>query len=315
VILQMQRKIIGDVKVTPAEVSRFFDKLPADSVPTIPALVEVLLITVEPSVSQSAIDEVKTRLRDFQSRIESGDAEFSTLAILYSEDTESAKRGGEIGYMGKGQLVPEYANVAFGLQDAKKVSKIVESEFGFHIIQLIDKKGDRVNTRHILLKPRVSLLEKDNAKKRLDSIANVIRKNKLTFDQSVSIYSEDKNTKNSFGLMSNPKTGTSKFQLQELPQDVAKVVYNMKTGEVSEPFSMVNSQGKEVYAIVKVKSSVKSHKANVVDDYLELKELCVEQKKNAKLEKWVKDKQSSVYVRIDEKWRNCDFQYPGWVKE
>ncbi|HOI26004.1 MAG TPA: peptidylprolyl isomerase [Paludibacteraceae bacterium] len=315
VILQMQRKIAGEVKVTPAEVSRYFKTLPEDSVPTIPAMVEVQVLSVQPKVTQSAIDDVKARLRDFQSRIESGDAEFSTLAILYSEDTESAKRGGEIGYSGRGQLVPEYANVAFGLQDPKKVSKIVESEFGFHIIQLIDRKGERVNTRHILLKPRVSLLEKDNAKKRLDSIAEVIRKNTLTFDESVFLYSDDKNTKNSLGLMTNPKTGATKFQLQELPPEVAKAVYNMKTGEISEPFPMIDSRGREVYAIVKLKSSLKTHKANIVDDYLKLKDMCVEQKRNDKLEKWVKDKQSNVYVRIDEKWRNCEFQYPGWVKE
>ncbi|MBP5455634.1 MAG: peptidylprolyl isomerase [Paludibacteraceae bacterium] len=315
IISQMQRKIVGDIKVTPAEVTRFFSKLPSDSVPEIPTKVEVQLITISPEVSKEAIEEVKGRLREFQNRVETGDAEFSTLAILYSEDAESAKRGGEIGFLGKGQLVPEYANVAYSLQDPKKVSKIVESEFGFHIIQLIERRGDRVNTRHILMKPKVSLVAKDNAKKRLDSIATTIRKGVLTFDQAVSLYSDDKNTKNSLGLMNNPKTGTSKFQLQDLPQEVAKVVYGLKENEISEPFAMINSQGKEVFAIAKLKSNVPSHRANVVDDFLELKEMCVERKREEKLEKWVRAKQASVYVRIDEKWRNCEFQYPGWVKE
>lgn len=315
VISQMQRKIVGDIKVTPAEVSRFFEKLPSDSVPEVPTKVEVQLITVAPEVSKESVEEVKTKMREFQSRVESGDAEFSTLAILYSEDPESAKRGGEIGFLGKGQLVPEYANVAYSLQDPKKVSKIVESEFGFHIIQLIERRGDRVNTRHILMKPKVSLLAKDAAKKRLDSVATTVRKGVLNFDQAVMLYSDDKNTKNSSGLMINPKTGTSKFQLQDLPQEVSKVVYGLKDNEISEPFVMMNSQGKEVFAIAKLKSNVPAHRANVVDDYLELKEMCVARKREQKLEQWVRAKQSSIYVRIDEKWRNCEFQYPGWVKE
>ncbi|MCQ2193486.1 MAG: peptidylprolyl isomerase [Paludibacteraceae bacterium] len=315
IISQMQRKIVGDIKVTPAEVSRFFSKMPEDSIPTVPTKVEVQLITVSPEVSKEAVEEVKSRLRDFQNRVETGESEFSTLAILYSEDTESAKRGGEIGFLGKGQLVPEYANVAYALQDPKKVSKIVESEFGFHIIQLVERRGDRVNTRHILMKPKISLLAKDNAKKRLDSVATTVRKGILSFEQAVSLYSDDKNTKNSLGLMINPKTGTSKFQLQELPQEVSKVVYGLKDNEISEPFMMINAQGKEVFAIAKLKTNVQSHKANIVDDYLELKEMCVAKRREEKLEQWVRSKQSSIYVRIDEKWRNCEFQYPGWVKE
>jgi len=314
IIQQMQRKIVGDLKATPAEVRRFFNKIPEDSLPMIPAQVEVQIIMVEPQVSQQAIDDVKTRLREFQNRIESGDSEFSTLAILYSEDTESARRGGEIGFMGKGQLVPEYANVAFGLQDNKKVSKIVESEFGFHIIQLIEKRGERANTRHILLKPRVSLEAKDNANKRLDSIADFIRNEKLKFEDAVILYSNDKNTRNSSGVMTNPKTGTSKFELQDLPQEVAKVVYNLKTGEISNPFVMRNSQGNEVFAIVKLKSSTKAHKANMTDDYLELRNLYLEKKSYEKLNEWLKSKQKGIYIRIDEKWQNCDFQFPGWIK-
>lgn len=315
VIMQMQHKITGDVKVTPAEVSRYFESLPKDSIPSVPAQVEVQILTIAPKVSKEAKEEVKSRLRGFQQRIESGESEFSTLAILYSEDTESAKHGGEIGFLGKGQLVPEYANVAFALQDPKKVSKIVESEFGYHIIQLIERKGERVNTRHILLKPKVSLLEKDLAKKRLDSVANVIRKNIFTFEESVYAYSEDKYTKNSMGIMTNPKTGNTKFELQDLPPDVAKVAYGMKTNEISDPFLMKNNNGDEVYAIIKIKTSSPAHKANVVDDYLELKELCIAHKKEAMLEEWVKKKQAGVYVRIDPKWRNCDFKYKGWLKD
>lgn len=315
IIQQMQRQIVGDIKVTPAEVRRFYNSIPEDSLPTIPTQVEVQIIAIEPQVTQQAIDDVKSRLREFQDRVESGDSEFSTLAILYSEDTESAKRGGEIGYMGKGQLVPEYANVAFSLQNSQKVSKIVESEFGYHIIQLIDKKGDRINTRHILMKPKVSLEAKDLAKKRLDSIADAIRNNKLNFEEAVVFYSGDKYTRNSAGLMANPRTGDSKFELQDLPSEVAKTAYSLKTGEISDPFTMVNSLGNEVFAVIKLKSSVKAHKANLTDDYLELKNLCQEKKSYDKLNEWIKEKQRSAYIRIDEKWRNCEFQYPGWLQK
>lgn len=315
IVQQMQKKIVGDVKCTPAEIRRFVSKIPQDSIPTIPTQVEVQILIVEPKVSKEAIEEVKSRLREFRTRVESGESEFSTLAILYSEDTESAKRGGEIGFMGKGQLVPEYADVAFAMQDKKKLSKIVESEFGFHLIQLIDKSGDRVNTRHILMKPRPSLSEKDLAAKRLDSIADVVRKEVMNFDQAVSFYSSDKNTRNSFGLLTNPKSGDSKFQMQDLPQEVAKVVYGMNVGEISKPFSMIGSNGKEVFAIVKLKSKTLPHKANMTDDFVLMKNIYQQKKSADKLNDWIREKQKDIYVRIDPKWRNCEFQYPGWIKE
>jgi peptidyl-prolyl cis-trans isomerase SurA len=315
IVQQMQKKIVGDVKCTPAEIRRFVSKIPQDSIPTIPTQVEVQILIVEPKVSKEAIEEVKSRLREFRTRVESGESEFSTLAILYSEDTESAKRGGEIGFMGKGQLVPEYADVAFAMQDKKKLSKIVESEFGFHLIQLIDKSGARVNTRHILMKPRPSLSEKDMAAKRLDSIADVVRKEVMNFDQAVSFYSSDKNTRNSFGLLTNPKSGDSKFQMQDLPQEVAKVVYGMNVGEISKPFSMIGSNGKEVFAIVKLKSKTLPHKANMTDDFVLMKNIYQQKKSADKLNDWIREKQKDIYVRIDPKWRNCEFQYPGWIKE
>jgi peptidyl-prolyl cis-trans isomerase SurA len=315
IIQTMQRKIIGDINVTPAEIQRFYNSIPKDSLPIIPAQVEVQIITIEPKISQNAIDNVKNRLREFQERVESGESEFSTLAVLYSEDMESAKKGGEIGFMGKGQLVPEYANVAFSLQDPKKVSKIVESEFGFHIIQLIEKQGERVNTRHILMKPKPSLDALNQAKSRLDSVAESIRSGKLTFEESVVFYSSDKNTKNNSGLMVNSRTGDLKFQTQELAPEIARIVSSLKTNEISNPFVMVNPMGNEVYAIIKLKSSTKAHTANLTDDYLEIKKLCENKKSFDKLNEWIKSKQAKTYVRIDEKWHNCDFMYPGWIRE
>jgi peptidyl-prolyl cis-trans isomerase SurA len=195
-VQKMQQKLIGDIKITPAEVRRYFKDLPQDSVPYIPTQVEVQIITSQPKIPLDEIEDVKRRLREYTDRVNKGEMDFSTLALLYSEDKGSAMRGGEIGFKGRGELVPEYANVAFNLQDPKKVSKIVESEFGFHIIQLIEKRGDRINTRHILLKPKVNEKDLTSARARLDSIADDIRKNKFSFDEAASIISHDIDTRN-----------------------------------------------------------------------------------------------------------------------
>lgn len=315
-VQKMQQKLIGDIKITPAEVRRYFKDLPQDSVPYIPTQVEVQIITSQPKIPLDEIEEVKRRLREYTDRVNKGEMDFSTLALLYSEDKGSAMRGGEIGFKGRGELVPEYANVAFNLQDPKKVSKIVESEFGFHIIQLIEKRGDRINTRHILLKPKVNEKDLTSARARLDSIADDIRKNKFSFDEAASIISHDKDTRNNHGLMPNPQTNTSKFEMQQLPQEIAKVVDGMNVGEISKAFTMVNEKdGKEVCAIVKLKSRINGHKATITDDYQNLKEIVMDKRREEMLEKWIVEKQKHTYVRINDNWKNCSFKYPGWIKD
>lgn len=315
-VQKMQQKLIGDIKITPAEVRRYFKDLPQDSVPYIPTQVEVQIITLQPKIPLDEIEDVKRRLREYTDRVNKGEMDFSTLALLYSEDKGSAMRGGEIGFKGRGELVPEYANVAFNLQDPKKVSKIVESEFGFHIIQLIEKRGDRINTRHILLKPKVNEKDLTSARARLDSIADDIRKNKFSFDEAASIISHDKDTRNNHGLMPNPQTNTSKFEMQQLPQEIAKVVDGMNVGEISKAFTMVNEKdGKEVCAIVKLKSRINGHKATITDDYQNLKEIVMDKRREEMLEKWIVEKQKHTYVRINDNWKNCSFKYPGWIKD
>ncbi len=316
IIQQMQQKLVGDIKSTPADVRRFYKDLPQDSIPTVPAQVELQIINFEPPVALAEINRIKDRLRDFTERINTGNADFSVLARLYSEDTESAKRGGELGFMGRGQLVPEFSQVAFNLLDTKKVSRIVQTEFGFHIIQLIEKRGDRINCRHILLKPHVSIDEKEKAIHILDSISNQIREDKLTFEHAVMNFSQDKNTAMNAGLMLNEKSGTSKFEYQDLPPEVAKVVYEMHVGEVSKPFTMISkTTNKDVVAIVKVKSKVENHKANLSDDYQMLKNFYESRKKQEFLNKWIIKKQKETYISIDPAWQNCTFQYPGWIKK
>ncbi|KAA6344461.1 Chaperone SurA [termite gut metagenome] len=313
---KMQQKLIGDVKVTPAEIRRYYKDLPQDSIPYIPTQVEVQIITLQPKIPTEEIENVKKKLREYTERATSGEMDFSTLALLYSQDNGSAIRGGEIGFKGRGELVSEYANVAFNLQDSKKISKIVESEFGFHIIQLIEKRGDRINTRHILLKPEVSGKDLDAANARLDSIANDIRLNKFSFEYAASALSHDKDTRNNHGLMPNPYNGTSKFEMQQLPQEIAKIVDPMNVGEISKAFTMTNEKdGKQVCAIVKLKARINGHKATIADDYQSLKDIVVTKRQEEIIEKWILEKQKRTYVRINDNWKNCSFKYPGWIKE
>ncbi len=314
IIRQMQQSLIGDIKATPAEVRRFYNDLSADSIPTVPAQVELQIISIEPPIPQEEINRVKERLREFSDRINSGTTEFSVLARLYSEDIESAKRGGELDFMGRGQLVSEYASVAFNLKDPTKVSRIVETEFGFHIIQLMERRGDRIKTRHILLKPRVSIEDEQKAVQRLDSLAHAIRTGQITFEQAVHQHSQDKNTALNAGLMLNDKTGTSKFEYQDLPAEVAKVVYDMNVGEISKPFTMINSNNKEIVAIVKVKSKVETHKANLTDDYQMLKSYYESKRGEDFIRDWISKKQQETYINIDPAWSDCEFLYPGWIK-
>lgn len=317
-VQKMQQHIVGEIKITPAEVRRYFKDLPQDSIPFVPTQVEVQIVTLEPKIPLEEVERVKKTLRDYTDGINSGKMSFATYARFYSEDPGTARRGGELGFMGKGELVPEYANVAFNLQDPNKVSKIVETEFGFHIIQLIEKRGDRINTRHILLKPKVEEKDLEAALVRLDSIADDIRNQKLTFDDAATYISQDKDTKNNHGLMANKNTGTARFEMQDLAQvsqEVAKMVENMNVGEISRAFTMINDKGKEVCAIVKLKSRINGHKATISEDYQRLKAIVMEKRSEDKLEKWIKEKQKHTYVRINEKWQKCDFKYPGWIKE
>ena len=317
-VRKMQQEIIGDIKIVPADVRRYFKNLPQDSIPYIPTQVEVQIVTLEPKIPQEEIERVKKALRDYTDQVTKGEIAFSTLARLYSEDEGTRRRGGELGFMGRGQLVPEYANVAFNLQDPAKVSKIVESEFGFHIIQLIEKRGDRINTRHILMKPKVEEKELEASLLRLDSIAKDIRNAKFSFEEAATFISQDKDTKNNNGLMANPNSGTARFEMQELAQvsqEVAKMVEGLNVGEISEPFSMINSKGKEICAIVKLKARIDGHKATIAEDYQRLKSIVQAKLGEEKIEKWIVEKQKSTYVRINENWVKCDFKYPGWVRK
>lgn len=316
-LIMMEREnLVKGIKTTPSEVRRYFGSLPTDSVPTIPTQVEVQILSVAPPVEQEEINRIKEELRGFTERINKNPDDFSMLARLYSEDTGSAKNGGEIGFLGRGQLDPAYADAAFNLTSPKKVSRIVKSQYGYHIIQLIEKRGDKINTRHILLKPHITLDDKEKGIKVLDSLANLIREDKITFEQAVASVSQDKNTVMNGGLMSNPSTGTAKFEYKELPPEVAKVAYNMKVNEISEPFIMMDGQtNQELIAIVKLKEKIPTHKANVAEDYQTLKNILENKKKQEFLNNWIAQKQKETYISIDPEWSKCDFEYKGWIKK
>ena len=314
IIQQMQSKLTADIQPTPAEVRRYYNSLSADSLPMVPAQVEVQILSVEPPVPVEETERIKSQLREFTERVTSGKADFSMLARLYSEDTESAKRGGELGFVGKGQLVSAFADVAFNLTDPKRVSRVVETEYGYHIIQLIERKGDRINCRHILLKPRVSYMDKQNAVARLDSIRSLVLKDGLSFERAVAQFSEDKSTLMNGGLMTNPTTGASKFEYQDLPPEIARQIYSMKEGDISAPFTMMDrSKNKEVCAIVRLKTKRESHKANLTDDFQIIRNILMEKLSGETIDQWIRNKQKEIYVHIDPNWRGCDFQYPGWV--
>lgn len=313
-----REKLVEDITVSPADVRNYFSKLPEDSIPMVPTEVEVQIITRTPKVEQAEIDRIKNELRNYTEMVTNGKTSFTALAKLYSEDPGTARMGGEFpDYVGRGMLDPAFANVAFNLTDPKKISKIVETDFGYHIIQLIDKRGDKIKVRHILLRPKITQEAIKTASMQLDSLANDICSGKFTFDQAASFLSDDKDTRNNNGLMANTtETGrTSKFQLRNLPSEIARVVDTMKVGEVSAPFEMINEKnGKTVCVIAKLKSRVDMHRATITEDFQTMKNIVLAKRKEDFIKEWIKEKIKKTYIRINDRYKNCNFEYQGWVK-
>ena len=316
-IEKMKSNLVKDIKVSPADVRRYFEKMPQDSLPLIPTEVEVEIITQAPRIAPEEINRIKNELRDYTERVTKGETSFAALARLYSEDPGTARQGGEFDdYVGRGMLDPAFASVAFNLTDPKKISKIVESEFGFHIIQLIDKRGDKIKVRHILRIPRVSPEALEKAENRLDSIADDIRANKFTFEAAASYLSDDKDTKNNNGLMANQSEDgfTSKFRMRDLPTEIARVVDTLKVGEISKSFRMVNSKGKTVCVIAKLVNRIDAHRATITEDFQAMKAIVQSKRRADFLKDWIQKKIKTTYIRINDKYKNCNFEYEGWVK-
>ncbi len=314
-VQQVRNNLTKNLKSTPGDVRRYFDKLPADSIPYIPLQVEVQLLTLNPAIPQQEIDDVKARLRDYADRVNRGETDFSTLAVLYSEAPEGI-RGGELGFMGRGQLVPEYAAVAFNLNDPKKASKVVETEYGFHIIQLIEKRGDRINTRHILLRPKVAQKDLTEAMTRLDSVrSDIVDKKLLKFEEAALLISQDKDTRKSNGVMLNSNNGTTRFEMSELPQEIARQVSQLGVGEISKPFIMRDpKRDREIVALVRLTNRIDAHQANLADDFQTIKNMYENHQEQEFVDKWLENKIKETYVRIEEGWRGCDFRHQGWLR-
>lgn len=311
IMQRMQREIAGDIKITPSEVSEYYASLHSDSIPMVNAQIEYRQIVVNPPFAEQTVFAIKDKLLGLRKRILDGE-KFATLAYLYSEDPGSAKNGGEIGFLGKGELDPEYAKAAFNLRP-NAVSNIVESQFGYHIIQLIEKQADRVNTRHILLRPRPGEKEIKTALNKLDSILTKLRQDSLTMDKAAFYYSDDKNTRLNGGLVVNPYTNSTKFELDQLSPEDYYILKNLNVGDYSEPFPAKDEGKKDVYKIVKLVSKIETHKANLSQDYLLIQEMAIEAKRKRIIDEWAKEKIKSTYIKIDPGFSGCDYSLQ-WVK-
>lgn len=311
---QMKNNITKDIRSTPSEVRRYYRSLNQDSLPDLPSELEIQQIVRKPIINLAEKERIREKLREFRDRINNGES-FATLAVLYSDDKGSASRGGELGYTARAKLVPEFANVAFNLK-TDKVSKIVETEYGFHIIQLIDRKGEKINVRHILLSAKIDESEKQIALNKLDTLSNQIRNGEISFEKAAQYISEDKETKNNGGLLVNPETGSSKLSIDMLSQQspsTAEQVKKLKVGEISAPF-IDESMGKLSIKIIKLSKIYASHKANLNDDWTQFENMLIADKQKKVFDKWVIDNISSTYIHIDESFQNSAFNYKGWIK-
>ncbi len=306
----MQQHIVDKIRSTPSEIKSYYKKLAKDSLPDIPDKYEIQQIVLKPTVSDAEKERLRDRLRSFRDQILNGEKTFNTLAVLYSEDGASS-RGGELGYMSKTEMVPEFAEAAFNLKPGK-ISKIVETEFGFHIIQLIDRQGEKINVRHIILQPKVTDEEREEALHRLDTIRTYIMDNKMTFEEAAHYFSTDKKTRNNGGLMA-AADGDSRIEKAAIGGEMARQVNRMKVGQVSEPFNERTEHGEEL-KIIKIKAFYPQHKANLEDDWMIFEMMLKRDKQMEKLEKWIKEKQADTYIHLDDDYKNSKFRYEGWIK-
>lgn len=314
IVQETQGTIAQNITVTPAEIKKFYNTIPKDSLPLVPRKVQLSIITVEPPDMEASKAEVRQRLLDLRSRIINGES-FSTLAILYSEDQGTAPRGGETGFATRGELAKPYAEAAWSLKK-DVVSKIVETEFGFHIIQLIERKGDMVNSRHILMRPKLSTDQTEWAILKLDSIASLVRSDSLTFQRAALMFSSDKATRANGGKMvsENPSDRVNWMTLDELSKEVNLVVRNMKLGDISEPFRTTDSKGNSIYCIIRLDDEIAPHRVNITDDYNYLSDLALRDKQNKTYQDWIAEKIKRTYVRVSEDFRDCKFHYSGWFE-
>lgn len=320
IVRSMQQSITKNIQVSPSEIRQFFTSIPQDSLPFVPKMVEVQKISIRPQVDISEIDRIKSRLREYVDEVNTGKRDFSTIARLYSEDKRTALQGGEYGFVGRASLEGDFANIVFNLSDPKRSSQIVKTEEGYHIVQLIEKRGDMVNFRHILMRPQSNEEAIAQATSRLDSLAIAIREDKITFEQAAEYYSEDKDTRNNGGLMTNRNSesafeGSASFRYEDLPQDIARIAHSLSVGELSKPFIQKMPSGQEEITLIKLKAVHDEHLANISSDYRTIKAMALAKKREQVIEDWIRRKQKETPIVIRKHYTDCAFRYPGWIQD
>lgn len=310
VVQQMQSKIAGNLKVTPSEVKTYFENIPTDSLPFIESEIQVAQILKKPPVNEIERQRVKRELIDIKRKIADGRS-FASMAAFYSEDPGSAVKGGDLGFVGRGEMVPEFEAAAFALK-GKEISEIVETTYGFHIIQLIERRGETINVRHILMSPKASADDLEKSRVKLDSISNLIKSGKITFEDAAAKYSDDIDTKNNGGLMVNPATGSTWFEVSQMDQNIFFVIDKQKENEISDPVAVRVGEKKEAYRLISLKARTTPHRANLKDDYQKIQQAAEAEKKDKQVKNWINRKRQSFYIKIDKEFSNCPFDNP-WV--
>jgi len=310
----MQQQITAGITVTPTEVEQYYKNIPEDSLPLIESEFEIEQIVKTPTAPESERQKALEKLKTFKKQVENEEKDFETLAILYSDDPGSSQKGGELGWIRRGDLVPEFANTAFNLTEPGQISEVVETDFGYHIIRFLERKGEAINVQHILLQPKIPSAQKMQMRKQLDSVAQAIRKGEITFEEAVEKYSDDENSKNNNGLLLNPYTGGSKFESQHLDPATNYVLKRMEIGEISKPFESQDMQGNSELKIIRLKSRTKAHVANIKTDYQRISDMALEKKKEKVLSDWIKEKQKVTFIKIAPEYTGCDFQYDNWIQ-
>lgn len=312
---EMQQEVAGKItEVTPKDVEQFYRRVPKDSLPVIPTQYQYSQIVLYPNTERAKL-AVRERLLEFRQRILDGE-KFSLLATLYSEDPGSAMRGGELGMASKSIFWPAFSDAAMSLKEGQ-ISPIVETPDGFHLIQLIKKDGDMFNARHILIKPKYTIEDRDSAFIRLDSIRTVVAADSITFQQAARMFSEDPKSRTNGGLVADPMSGAPFFEVDRLKPADYNVLKNMKEGEISEPFESVDDEGRSgntIYKIIRLEKIRPSHQATVEEDFNVLLDIATNQKRIKAIEDFIKDKQETTYIVIDPMFQNCDFRRDGWIK-
>jgi peptidyl-prolyl cis-trans isomerase SurA len=311
---QQQGKITESIKVTPSEIKAYYGAIPTDSIPVIPTEYEIGQIVKQPPISPEEMMVAREKITSLRDRILKGE-KFGTLAILYSEDPGSASKGGELGLFGRGTMFPEFEAAAFNLKKKGDMSEIIKTKAGFHIMQLIERKGDFINVRHILIIPKVSPLELQKASNTLDSIAGLIRNpsDSITFEKAVKIFSDDPGKVNG-GLMQNTNSGNTRWPADELDPKVFFTIDKLKVGEISNAVPFTTEDGTQAYRLLYLKLRTDPHRANLKDDYNQIQEWALNKKKEAAIDKWVDEKSKTAYIKINDRYKDCGLRYKWNLK-